>query len=146
VTPATTPAAPAETPLEPTRPETTSVPTTPAAPPARRPVIALAARGSRVPVSARGGLVVRLRPFAQAVRGRAELLVKRGGRRGSSRLAQRTFRAGAGNRVALHLRLNREGRRLVRGRRHVGVVLRITVRAADGTTTTRPLRITLRAS
>jgi hypothetical protein len=146
VTPATTPAAPAETPLEPTRPETTSVPTTPAAPPSRRPVIALAGRGSRVPVSARGGLVVRLRPFAQAVRGRAELLVKRGGRRGSSRLAQRTFRAGAGNRVALHLRLNREGRRLLRGRRHVGVVLRITVRTAGGTTTTRRLRITLRAS
>jgi len=108
--------------------------------------IALAG-GKRTLRMSRSGVVrVRLRPFAEAVRGRAELLVKRGGRRHARRVSQRPFKAAANARVRLTMRLDRRGRTFVREHRRVTAWLRVTVRARAGSEKVRRVRITVRAA
>jgi hypothetical protein len=87
---------------------------------------------------------VQLRSFGPSVRGRAELLVKRGGRHRATRISQRTFRAAAGAPVRLTMRVNRRGRAFVRSHRRVTAWVRVTARA-DGVEHTRRMRVRLRA-
>ena len=107
--------------------------------------IALAAGGRSLRMSRSGAVHVRLRPFSEAVRGRAELLVKRGGRRRAQRVSQRTFDVAAGRPVGVTLRVDRRGRALVRSHRRVTAWLRVTVRSGESAKQVRRVRVTLRA-